>query len=113
MADKPKTIGRNQNTTGIATLPAGITLNSSTSTLLIAANPDRVFFYVGGRPSEGRCWIKLQATDVDDDKKGILFSGSEEVGSVSQWQMPNDNIYTGEICAIANSGSPELFVVEY
>ncbi len=106
-----KTIGRNVNETDVATVSAGITLNGSTSTLISAANPDRIFFHVDKNGDEEAIWIKLQPAAQDDDKKGIFLTGTEK--GITSWQMSPDNIYTGEISAISANGSSPVFVTEY
>jgi len=51
--------------------------------------------------------LKLQAASVDNNAKGIF------IGRDSYWEMPADNIYTGEISAIAVSGTPSVNVTSY
>ncbi len=106
-----KRIGRNINTDDEATVSSGITLNSTTSTVISVADPNRLFFFVDNNFSDKASWIKLQAASVDNDKKGI-FLNEKEKGKTS-WAMPPDNIYTGEISAIADSGNPIIYVTEY
>ena len=106
-----KTIGRTRNTTDIADVKDGVTLNSTTSTVIAEANPDRIFFFVDSNFSDKASWVKLQAASVDDNKKGIFLHEKEK--GKNDWKMPPDTIYTGEICAIADSGSPVLYVTEY
>ena len=92
-----------------------ITLNSLTSTTIAAeqiktdGRPNRIFFAVSNS-SNNDVWLKLQAASVDDLKKGIHLPG---IGNIeSYWEM-SDNIYKGEISAIAESGTPDVHVVEY
>lgn len=106
-----RTIGRTQNVTNIAKLTGGIQLNATTSTELLPRNPNRIFFQVNNNDGIQAAWIKLQAADVDDDKKGIFLHKAIQSGS--EWSMPADNIYTGAISAIADSGNPVVFVTEY
>lgn len=103
--------GRNKNTNNIAVVSAGISLNSATSTVILAANPNRMSFDVNNNFSNQAAWIKLQAATTDNDKKGIFLN--KKNAGVSSWQMVPDNIYTGEISAIADSGSPTIYVTEY
>ena len=103
--------GSNRNTNDTATIISGVTLNATTSTVIAVANPDRMYFYVDNNFSDKACFIKLQAASIDNDKKGI-FLNEKEKGD-TRWEMSPDNIYTGEISAIADSGSPTVFVTEY
>lgn len=104
-------VGRNTNRNDTATVAAGITLNAATSTKLADANADRIFFRVDN-DSNNAVWVKLQVATVDNDQKGI-FVQDFPLGAFTFWEMPPDNIYTGEISAIADSDAPEVFVTEY
>ena len=104
-------IGRNQNTNDTATVSSAITLNATTSVLVAAANPNRTYLRIDGNSSNQGIWIKLQATADDNDKKGI-FIQANTIG-VSHWEMPFDNIYTGEVCAIADANGPAVYITEY
>jgi len=100
-----KTIGRNTNVTDIATLGSGVALNASTSTTVVAANSGRINFTISNNSSKD-IWLKFQAASVDNDKKGIfLFKRTI-------YEMPTDNVYTGEISAIADTGTPTVFTTE-
>lgn len=101
-----KTIGRNTNLTDVATLSDAIALNTMTSTTIATANANRIVFIVSN-PSNMDIWLKLQAANVDNVKKGIFITK----GTV--WTMPTDNIYTGEISAIGNLVSLNVYVTEY
>lgn len=104
-------IGRNRNTNDTAAVSAGVTLNSSTSTVIAAANPNRIAFHVNNDDSIQACWVKLQAASVDNTAKGIYMGKKGEPDG--RWDMSADNIYTGEISAIADLGSPVVYVTEY
>ena len=105
------TIGRNRNVNPTANVPDAIALNTSTSTIIAAANPDRTYFIVCN-PNEGMdAFIKLQPASTDNDKKGIPLS--RIIRAQSRWEMPRDNIYPGEISAIADNGALEIFITEY
>ena len=106
-----KKIGRNFNRNDLATVSAGITLNSTTSTVIAAADLNRIFFYVDSNFPEKACRIKLQAAIADNDQKGIFLNEKEK--GKTHWEMPSDNIYTGEISAIAVDGAPLVYVTEY
>ena len=107
-------IGRNRNTNDTDAISDAITLNSLVSVKIAGANPNRTFIRIDSALSVRACWIKLQAASVDNDKKGILLN-SQNPNSNQQiaWEMAFDNIYTGEICAIAESGAPSVHVTEY
>ena len=88
-------IGRNRNFNEAADVKNGIQLNSSSSTKIADANPNRKYFHVNSNFSDKASWIKLQAASVDNTKKGIFLNEKEK--GVTHWDMPPDNIYTGEI----------------
>jgi len=102
-----KKIGRNINTNDTGTISSAITLNATTSTTIQAANSSRIFFRIDNSSTKD-VWLKLQAASVDNDKKGIFL---KRLGDF--WEMPPDNIYTGEISAIAVNDVPEVFATEY
>lgn len=104
-------IGRNTNTNSTANVLAGIVLNATTSTTVLAANPNRIAFHINNDDATAGCWIKLQAASVDNDKKGIFLGKKAEPDG--RWDMSPDNIYTGEVSAIAVSGTPSVYITEY
>lgn len=100
---------RNTNTNTLATLSDAISLNSSTSTKIVDScdgNGCRIFFGLTNN-SNSDIWLKLQAATTDNDKKGIF------VPKKSYWEMPPDNIYSGEISAIADFGTPDVYYTQY
>lgn len=101
-----KTIGRNTNRNDTAVLSSAIALNATTSTTIASADSSRIFASVSNEGPQ-TVWIKLQAASVDNDKKGIRLPRE------GTWEMPMDNIYTGEISAIADTGTPNIFVTDY
>lgn len=107
-------IGRNINTNDIAIVSSSIALNAVTSTKIADANPDRIAFIVSvdGIMGNSSIFIKLQAASADNDIKGI-WVGRQGVVFKTDWSMPNDNIYTGEISAIITGGMASVFVTEY
>lgn len=107
----PHTIGRNRNTNEAANVNAGIVVNAVTSTKILDANPNRVALHINNNAGIRPCWIKLQDTDTDDIKKGIFLAASNK--GISQWDMSPDNIYTGEICAMSDSGTEIIYATEY
>lgn len=106
-----KTIGRTTNDSDGALVNAGVIVNATTSTVIAAANPNRITFHVNNNAAVRACWVKLQAASVDNDLKGIFLAQSNKGNS--RWEMPTDNIYTGEISAMADSGTETIYVTEY
>jgi len=100
-----KTVGRTTNKTDTATVGAGIALNASTSTTALSLNKDRT--YIALTVDGGDVWIKLQAASADNLKKGTRLCDGQT------YELPPDNIYTGEISAIAVSGTPDIYPTEF
>lgn len=84
-----------------------IPLNATTSTKIADADDQRSFFSVHNKDTTNGVWIKLQAATVDDGKKGIFLGPGES------WTMPDMAIYIGEVSAIAEAGTPNVYVTEY
>lgn len=101
-----KTIRRNRNENDTADVSSTIALNPTTSTTIISTNTARIYF-IFNNPSNKDVWLKLQAASVDNDKKGI------PVAKGDFWEMPPDNIYDGEISAIADVDAPDVYYTEY
>lgn len=106
-----KTIGGNINVTDTAFIASSVTLNTSTSVKIADIKKDRIFFNVNNNNNTSGFWLKLQAASVDNLKKGIYITGKS--GSTPTWEMPTTNIYTGEICAIADVDGPTAYVTEF
>jgi len=93
-------------------VPSEITLNSSTSTIISTAKigidkrPERINFIFSNTSSK-LVWLKFQAASIDNNKTGIA------VFPRTNYEMSTDNIYKGEISAIADSGSPVVNVEEF
>lgn len=100
-----------RNTNDAALVSGAILLDAVTSVKIAEANPDRIFFCVNNDDGVQAVFIKLQAASIDNATKGIFLT--RKTGSHIAWQMPSDNIYTGEISAIAVAGTPSIFVTEY
>ena len=113
-----KRIGNNRNTTDI-TSQTIVALTANVSTVIIPANPDRIYFSVclDCSVTPPICiFVKLQAASIDNNLIGeVLFRDQSANDSVTQmrWEMPSDNIYTGEICAITASADVDVYVTEY
>jgi len=106
-------IGRqaNRNTDAIIT---AVELNATTAVKIADANPRRTFFYVSidGSGNNTSIFIKLQAAGVDNIPGGIWIGSMGQYFKVC-WEMPPDNIYTGEISAIMASGTHIVIMTEY
>ncbi len=87
-------------------------LNANTSTIICPANSERRFFCADNNFNNMAVWIKLQPATKDNDQKGI-FLQSLAVRGFTAWEMPQNAIYTGEISAIADAGTPTISVTEY
>lgn len=98
-------IGRTRNYNDTATTSV-VSLNASTATTIANANDVRLYLKISNRSFE-MIWIKLQAASVDNDTEGIPLPAK------STEEIPMDNVYTGEVSAIAESGTPDVQVVEY
>jgi hypothetical protein len=103
--------GRNKNVNNVANVLDPVTVGSLVSVVVLPANPDRMYVQINNNNSVQHCWIKLQPASQDNDKKGIFIHRLG--GGNDTWEMPTDNIYTGEICAISDNGSSDIYVTEY
>ncbi len=102
--------GRNANTSTEA-VTASVTLNTTTAVTIATVNEDRIHFEVNNNGSALGFWVRLYPAAQDDLKHGIWIT--PKTGSRPFWEMPNDNIYTGEISAIAEMDSPTAYTTEY
>lgn len=107
----PLCITRIKESKSTAVLSGPIPVTEHASIKIADANPDRQFFSVYTDADDLAVWIKLQPANADNDKKGILIE--TKPGTQNFWQMPSDNIYSGEISAIANFANVNLFTTEY
>ena len=101
-----KKLGKNQNMSDLGGTPVTVALNSSTTVKILDANPDRVGYELTNNSSHD-VWIKRQAASVDN-----IVTGNAYVFKRSFYESPTDYIYTGEVSAIAVSGSPSVTVSE-
>ena len=106
MAVPDKTVGRNWNRTDTA-FHTSVLLNAATSTTLVVKNTERIYLLIQNLSNQP-AWLKLQAADIDDLLIGIYIPKSFGI-----WRMPTDNIYTGEISAIAVNDGPTIHITEY
>ena len=108
MALRPRLEGRNRNTTPDGVVSSSVTVTRFTSVKVADENEKRLFFHINNNDTNRDFWVKLQPAATDNDRKGIMVQGR------SFWEMPTDNIYTGEICVIADSFLPvQVYVTEY
>ena len=105
-----KTIGRNLNTTDTAVSDI-IGLSNTVAVTIQAANNDRIFFHVNNDNASHAFWLRLYPAAQDNIKQGIYISS--KAGTTTSWEMPSDQIYRGEISAIAVTDSPDAYVTEY
>jgi len=101
---------RNRNTNDDSNVTT-VVINSSTSTTISVANPNRISFDVNNNNEDKACWIKYQAASVDNAKKGYYLHEKDK--GIHNHHMRADNIYTGEISAISDSGNITLYITEY
>ncbi len=101
-------IGQNRNTNDTATVSAEVTMaDGAVAETLSAASDSRIFFAV--TITEKDAFIRLYPASTDNVIKGIKVKKDET------WEMPTDNIYTGEISIIAKkiTEEPHYFVTTY
>ncbi len=101
-----KLIGRNRNLNTEAQTTE-FTLSDTTSTIISLANDKRIYFRVDNASTGRIVYVKLQAANVDNDKRGV------RIKEIDIFEMTGDNIYTGEISAIAEMDEPIIFVTEF
>ncbi len=99
------------NTNDAAILSDAIAMNATTSVKIADVNANRMFFRVCNEGATEAIWVKLQAASVDNAKKGIVLA--KKALAPNHWEMPANNIYTGEISAIADANTPNIYVTEY
>ncbi len=101
-----KIIGRNRNANSEAKTTQFI-LSDTTSIVISPINSERIFFRVDNESVGRIIYVKLQAASIDNDKKGV------RIKETRPFEMLGDNIYTGEISAIADMDGPIIFVTEF
>lgn len=111
-----KKIAGNINTNDTTTTST-ITINSTTATTILAANPERIWARVSldfGLTSV-ECMIREYPAATDNIKQGeILVRNTTANDSLFKpvYHTFANNVYTGEISAIANTGTFDLKVTE-
>lgn len=100
--------GGNKNTNSLAVVTAEATMSDGAiAETLIVADESRIFFSV--TITEKDAFIRLYPAATDNTIRGV------KVKKDQTWEMPTDNIYTGEISIIANkvTEEPHYFVTSY
>ena len=108
--------GRTQNTQDTSTTTT-VTINSVTATTILAANSERLYARVSldSGLADNQCFIREYAAATDNNKAGellIRITGGNDSLLKSLYTTFPDNVYTGEISAIAVSGSFDLHIIE-
>lgn len=93
----------------IDTVTQTVTSVSTVSTTVLAANPSRKFFRLKNQDTgTARIYIRLSATAATSTNAFELLDGESYSEGVSAGGM----VYTGEIRAIASTGTKNLYVEE-
>jgi len=112
------TTGRNKNTNDIATTTI-VSINSTTATTILASNANRLMFSATLAPgsSNADIHIRFYAATTDNIKQGWDVLTRKTAGNDNLFhpntKMSVDNIYTGEISAISESGTFDILVTEF
>ena len=112
-----KSIGRNINTNDDPTVTR-VTVNSSTATLLAAANPERlhVSFCLAFDPVNADVDVAIRAypAATDDLLDGEMLT-RHTAGNANlfrpSWSTPTDNPSTGEFSGISAPGSGDVDII--
>ncbi len=110
-------VGNNRNFNDVA-VTSELVLNDVNATVIAPANDDRIFFEVWlvSGATNVIAHVRLYPAAIDNIKKGVTLIRNT-MGNINQfiplWRMPIDNIYTGEISAIAELGNIDIIVIEY
>ncbi len=97
----------NQRNTNETAAFIGGTANVTTADLVFAANPDRLQVYFTTNSAQN-IWLRFKTTGSDNVKEGMLCFGNTTTAIFPDGQ----NIYTGEISLIADSGTPAWEAME-
>ena len=110
-------IGRNRNTNDEASVST-ILVDSVTPVVISPANERRIHLRVDIAPgtTDRVVFIRAYPAVQDAIKQGELIvrriSGNDDLDQL-HWLMLNDNIYTGEVSAICDTGTTEVYVTEW
>ena len=98
------------NTNDVAVVTS-VALNSSTAVTILAADVQRLFFEINNNDGTKDFWIRFYPAATDNIKHGIFITS--KTGSRTTFQMKRDNMYTGEISAIAVTDSPTAYITSF
>lgn len=105
----------NQNNESVVTT---VEINSTTATTLVLPNDKRIALSISldSGTDNIQAFIRLFPASDNNDKKGDLLTrrtfGNESLFE-SMWRMMADNVFTGEVSAIAVGSSFNLHITEY
>lgn len=109
--------GRNRNANDEATVTT-VEVNDTTASKLVDANPDRIHLTINldGGSAEEEVFVRFYPAADDDLKRGMVIK-RKILGATSindpRIVMEGDNVYTGEISAISESGTFDLHITEF
>lgn len=113
----PGIIGRNRNVVK-TTFKAEIEVSSLAATKLLDANPDRIYATVSlayGTTDEAISVRERPATEDPTDPIGLILQRTASM-NISLfhpvYRTMEDNVYVGEISAIAEAGTVDVWVTE-
>jgi len=95
---------RTRNHDDISTV-VSIAINAITATTIFPAREDRIKVTIMNATDHG-VWIREKAASVDNNKDGYFLPRYSAINDIP------DNTYTGEISAIAETGTPTIEGVE-
>lgn len=103
-----KTIGRNANKTDTATVSDFVKITVNTAVTASSADETRVYWAITLTDKDGFIRFIPAATDPSE-RKGIFLKKDQT------YEMPVDNIYTGEISVInkKNNEKPEYSITTF
>lgn len=100
-------IGRNVNQDDDAIVSDPITIGNTAQTVL-APNPERLYVAISARQRD--VFVRfMPASEEPNNSKGILVPRN------NTYELPTDNIYTGEISVITVQGvqTAKIYVTEF
>lgn len=109
-------VGRNRNTNDTTTVTT-YTINSATATTISAANEKRTHFRVDLSPgtNDRNVAVREYPASTDNVFHGNVLTrrtGSNDALFNSFFEMPEASIYTGEVSAITDGGTTDIYVSE-
>jgi len=101
-----KSIGRNTNTYDEVNAPLAITLNTTTYTDVLSANPDRIGYKITNDTAHDILVKEMSGVLPDQLDRGF------KIFKRTVYESKVDNIPVGIISVKASTGSPSILVVE-